>query len=145
MKRVLATLAALLGATSAAQAQVVPSFTSGTVTANTESKTTLVETIRTQEYSNGFTYVVTGANVQANDTGIPIPPITGNGTTSIATPTCPVGNGNLCYGTTYSVINQGQPFQLTETYNGPGIFRETEINRTTTQEAKVNSLSVFTQ
>lgn len=145
MKRVLATLAALLGATSAVQAQVVPSFTSGTVTTNTESKTTVVETIRTQEYSNGFTYVVTGTNVQANDTGIPIPSVTGNGTTSIATPTCPVGGGNLCYGTTYSVINQGQPFQLTETYMGPGIFRETEINRTTTQEAKVNSLSVFAQ
>ena len=145
MKRVLATLAALLGTTSAVQAQMVPNFTQGTVTTNTESKTTVVETIRTQEYSNGFTYVVTGTNVLANETGTPIPQVTGNGTTAIATPTCTVGGGNLCYGSTYSVINQGQPFQLTETYNGPGIFRETEVNRTTTQEAKVNSLSVFTQ
>jgi hypothetical protein len=145
LKRVLATLAALLGTTSAVQAQMVPNFTQGTVTTNTESKTTVVETIRTQEYSNGFTYVVTGTNVLANETGTPIPQVTGNGTTAIATPTCTVGGGNLCYGSTYSVINQGQPFQLTETYNGPGIFRETEVNRTTTQEAKVNSLSVFTQ
>ena len=145
MKRLLATLAALLGTTSAVQAQMVPNFTQGTVTTNTESKTTVVETIRTQEYSNGFTYVVTGTNVQANETGTPIPQVTGNGTTAIATSTCTPGSGNLCYGSTYSVINQGQPFQLTETYNGPGIFRETEINRTTTQEAKVNSLSVFTQ
>jgi hypothetical protein len=42
-------------------------------------------------------------------------------------------------------MNQGQPFQLTETYMGPGIFRETQIDRTTTQEAVSKSMSVFTQ
>ena len=145
MKRLLATVAALLGTTCAAQAQVVPNFTSGTVTSNTNSKTSVVETIKTQEYSNGYTYVVTGTNVRANDTGLAIPSVTGNGTTAIATPTCPSGGGNLCYGTTYSVMNAGQPFQLTETYNGPGIFRESLIQRTTTQQAETNTLSVFTQ
>ena len=124
---------------------MVPNFTSGTVTSNTKSTTSVVETIKTQEYANGYTYVVTGTNIRANDTGLALPPVTGNGTTAIATPTCTPGGGNLCYGTTYSVMNAGQPFQLTETYNGPGIFRESLIQRTTTQQAETNTLSVFTQ
>ena len=39
---------------------VTPSFTSGTITANTQSTTTVSEVIRQQDYSNGYTYVVTG-------------------------------------------------------------------------------------
>ncbi len=127
---------------------VVPNFTSGTITSETNSKTTVVETIRQQDYSNGYTYVVTGTNVQVNQTETPvpaIPPVPGNGTTAIATPACVPGSGNICYGSTFSVINPGQPFQLTETYLGPGIFRETAIDRTTTQESRTISTSVFTQ
>jgi len=127
---------------------VVPNFTSGTITSDTNSKTTVVETIRSQDYSNGYTYSVSGYNVQANETGLPVPTVpiaVGNGTTAVTTPTCMPNNGNLCYGSTYSVINQGHPFQLTETYMGPGIFRETQIDRTTTQETATKSMSVFVQ
>jgi hypothetical protein len=135
--------------TGAAQAiPVTPNFTSGTITSETNSKTTVVETIRQQDFSNGYTYVVTGTNVQVNQTDTPvpaIPPVPGNGTTAPATPTCIPSSGTICYGSTFSVINPGQPFQLTETYNGPGIFRETAIDRTTTQESRTISTSVFTQ
>lgn len=138
-----------IGSFSAANAvPVVPNFTSGTINNDTTTKTTVVESIRTQEYSNGYTYSVSGVNVQATNSGTPVPTVplvAGNGTTSIATPTCMPNNGTLCRGTTYSVMNQGQPFQLTETYMGPGIFRETQIDRTTTQEAVSKSMSVFTQ
>lgn len=129
---------------------VVPNFTSGTITSETNSTTRVVETIRQQDYSNGYTYVVTGTNVRANDTGLPVPdpaslPVPGNGTAAVATPVCAANTGNLCYGTSFSVINQGQPFQLTETYNGPGIFRETAIDRVTDQTTRTISTSVFTQ
>lgn len=129
---------------------VVPNFTSGTITADTTSTTKIVETIRQQDYSNGYTYVVTGTNVRANDTGLPVPspaslPVPGNGTAAVATPVCVANTGNICYGTSFSVINQGQPFQLTETYNGPGIFRETAIDRVTDQTTRTISTSVFTQ
>ena len=127
---------------------VVPNFTSGTITSETNTKTTVVEMIQSQEYSNGHTYSVSGMNVVANDTGLPVPTVpiaVGNGTTAVTTPTCMPNNGNLCYGTSYSVMNQGQPFQLTETYMGPGIFRETQIDRTTTQESAIKSMSVFVQ
>lgn len=149
MIRFLVLSTCLLGAAGSALAvPVVPNFQSGTITANTESTTTIVETIRQTDYSNGYTYVVTGTNVRANDSGVPVPtslPVAGNGTTSIATPPCVAGVGTLCYGTSYSVINAGQPFQLTETYTGPGIFRETAIDRTTTQTSVTTSTSVFTQ
>jgi len=127
---------------------VVPNFTSGTINSDTTTHTTVVETIRSQEYSNGYTYSVSGTNVQANDTGLPVPTVpisVGNGTTAVTTPTCMPNNGNLCYGTGYSVMNQGQPFQFTETYMGPGIFRETQIDRTTNQDTAIKSMSVFVQ
>ena len=128
---------------------VVPNFTSGTITSDTNTKTTIVETIRSQEYSNGYTYSVSGMNVQANDSNLPVPSVPiavpANGSASQATPTCTQNTGSLCYGTGYSVINQGQPFQLTETYMGPGIFRETQVDRVTTQDSSVKSMSVFVQ
>jgi hypothetical protein len=158
-------LISLASSTAGYAVPVVPNFTSGTITSDTTTKTTVVESIRSQDYSNGYTYTVSGVNVQASDSGIPVPGsagvgvdptsagtpvpsapiVVGHGTTSIASPTCSPNNRNLCYGTSYSVINQGQPFQLTETYMGPGIFRETQIDRTTTQESIVKSMSVFTQ
>ena len=148
-KRTIATVALCVATPLAGYAiPVVPNFTSGTITSDTNSKTTVVETIRSQEYSNGYTYSVSGMNVQANETGLPVPTVpiaVGNGTTAVTTPTCMPNNGNLCYGSTYSVINQGHPFQLTETYMGPGIFRETQIDRTTTQETATKSMSVFVQ
>ncbi len=147
MIRFFALAACVLGASSTAFAMpVTPSFTSGTITANTQSTTTVNEVIRQQDYSNGYTYVVTGVNVRANDTGAPVSlSYPGNGTTAIATPTCTAGVGNICYGTSYSVINPGAAFQLTETYTGPGIFRDTAIDRTTTQTSITTSTSVFTQ
>ncbi len=147
MFRSLTAGACVLGVAGAAiAAPVTPTFTSGTITATTQSTTTVNEVIRQQDYSNGYTYVVTGVNVRSNDTGAPIPvSVPGNGTTAIATPTCVPGVGTLCYGTSYSVINPGAAFQLTETYNGPGIFRETAIDRTTTQTSTTTSTSVFNQ
>ncbi|MCX5969471.1 MAG: hypothetical protein NTV57_17945 [Cyanobacteria bacterium] len=147
MIRSFALAACVLGAAGTAFAMpVTPSFTSGTITANTQSTTTVNEVIRQQDYSNGYTYVVTGVNVRANDTGAPVSlSYPGNGTTAIATPTCVAGVGNICYGTSYSVINPGAAFQLTETYTGPGIFRDTAIDRTTTQTSITTSTSVFTQ
>ena len=142
-----AAVAGVLGLAGSAYAMpVTPSFTSGTITANTQSTTTVSEVIRQQDYSNGYTYVVTGVNVRANDTGAPIPVANvGNGTTAISTPSCVPGVGNICYGTSYSVINPGAAFQLTESYIGPGIFRDTAIDRTTTQTSTTTSTSVFTQ
>ena len=98
---------------------VVPNFTRGMINATTETTTKIVETIRQVEYTTGTSYTVTGTNI--NIPGSPV------------------------YGQTYSIMNQGAPFQFSETYLGPGVAKETWIDRTTEQKSTTNSISVFTQ
>jgi hypothetical protein len=98
---------------------VVPNFTRGTITATTETSTKIVETIRQIEYTTGTSYTVTGTNIN-----IPAAPH---------------------QGASYTIMNQGAPFQFSETYLGPGVAKETWIDRTTEQKSTTNSISVFTQ
>jgi len=112
-------LAAGVICTPAYAEQVVPNFTRGTITATTETSTKIVETIRQIEYTTGTSYTVTGTNIN-------IP-------------------ANPAPGANYTVMTQGAPFQFSETYLGPGVAKETWIDRTTEQKSTTNSISVFTQ
>jgi hypothetical protein len=98
---------------------VVPNFTRGTINATTESTTKVIETIRQVEYATGTSYTVTGTNIN-------IP-------------------GTPQQGANYSIMNQGAPFQFSETYLGPGVAKETWIDRTTETQSTTTSISVFTQ
>ncbi len=106
-------------ASEAAAAPVTPSFTTGTVTAYTESTTTVNETIKQIDYQVGDQYSVSGTNI--NIPGNPTPQ------------------------TNYSITVQGAPFQFTESYFGPGLTRETFIERTTVIESATETMSVFSQ
>ena len=110
-------LGALHGA--AASAAVTPSFTTGTVTSHTESTTNVTESIHQIDYQTGWTYTVTGTNINIPD--------------------------NPALGMTYSQVVPGAPTQFSESYLGPGLSRETYIERTTTVDTVTDSLSVFTQ
>ena len=112
-------LAAGVICTPAYAESVVPNFTRGTINATTESTTRIVETIRQVEYSTGTSYTVSGTNI--NIPGTPSP------------------------GANYTIINQGAPFQFSETYLGTGIAKETWIDRTTETNSTTTSMSVFTQ
>jgi hypothetical protein len=110
----------LLGFCSPALAEsVVPNFTRGTINATTESTTKVIETIRQVEYTTGTSYTVTGTNI--NIPGVPQ------------------------QGANYSIMTQGAPFQFSETYLGPGVAKETWIDRTTETQSTTTSISVFTQ
>jgi len=98
---------------------VVPNFTRGTINATTQSTTRIVETIRQVEYSTGTSYTVSGTNIN-------IP-------------------GTPRQGASYTIMNQGAPFQFSETYLGTGIAKETWIDRTTETNSTTTSMSVFTQ
>ena len=98
---------------------VVPNFTRGTITSETKSHTEIVETIKQIEYTTGTSYTVTGTNI--NIPGTPKP------------------------GSNYTIMNPGEPFQFSETHLGPGVAKETWIERTTTTDSTTNSMSVFTQ
>ena len=100
-------------------APVTPNFTSGTITSETKTRTEVVETIKQIEYSTGTSYTVTGTNINIPDRPGP--------------------------GANYTIINQGAPFQFSETHLTPGIAKETWIDRKTTEDSVTNSTSVFTQ
>jgi hypothetical protein len=119
MKYLLAGLI-LLGFSSPTLANsVVPNFTRGTINATTESTTKIIESIRQVEYTTGESYTVTGTNI--NIPGTPAP------------------------GANYTIQTQGAPFQFSETYLGPGVAKETWIDRTTETQSTTTSISVFTQ
>ena len=99
--------------------QVVPNFTTGTVTSDTTTHTEVTEIIRQVEYMTGTSYTVTGTNINIPD--VPTP------------------------GAQYTLITPGEPFQFSETLLGPGISKETTIERTTITDSITNSISVFTQ
>ncbi len=119
MRHILAGLF-LLGFSCPALAEsVVPNFTRGTINATTESVTKVIETIRQVEYTTGTSYTVSGTNIN-------IP-------------------GTPQQGANYSIMVQGAPFQFSETYLGPGVAKETWIDRTTETQSTTTSISVFTQ
>ena len=113
-------LGLLLGMAHGAQAaSVVPNFTTGTVSSETTTRTEINEVIRMVEYSNATSYTVTGTNIN-----VPSDP---------------------CPDTEYTIVNQGLPFQFSETYMTPGISSVTDMTRTTVTESFTTSISVFTQ
>ena len=118
MRRILLLCALFLGCAAKAES-VVPNFTRGTVTSTTNTKTEFTESIRQIEYTTGSSYTVTGTNINIPSNPYP--------------------------GANYTIQTQGAPFQFSETILGPGVAKETWIERKTYQESVTNSLSVFTQ
>ena len=109
----------LLCFTLPAHGAVAPSFTTGTVTSRTESTTTVNETIKQVDFHTGRSYTSSGVNI-----------------------TIP---GRPGLDVQYRMTEQGAAFQFSETTLGPGISRETYIERTTVIESVTDSMSVFSQ
>ena len=123
---------------------VVPNFTQGTMTQTTETTSTVTETINSMDYSTGWTYSVSGSNVQHDGTSMT--PDTGtaqsntlNGVTSSWTG-LDVGNKP-----NWTITAAGDPFQFTEHYVAPGLQTHTIINRTQTIQSVTTSTSIFSQ
>ena len=53
----------LASARTAIAVPVVPNFTQGSMTSNTETTSTVSETINSMNYDTGYQYVVTGTNI----------------------------------------------------------------------------------
>ena len=52
---------------------VVPNFTQGSMTSNTETTSTVVETINSMNYNTGYEYVITGTNIEHDGATISAP------------------------------------------------------------------------
>ena len=121
---------------------VVPNFTQGSMTSNTETTSTVTETINSMSYDTGYQHVITGTNIQHDGSTISSPTTTGNSNTLNGVTSTWTGL-DLDNKPNFTVVNQGAPFQFTETYSGPGLKNHTIINRTTTIQSVTNTTSVF--
>ena len=137
---------ALASAKTATAVPVVPNFTQGSMTSNTTTTSTVVETINSMDYNTGWQYTVTGSGVVADGELTPTrsgsisnTQITLDGVTS-------TWNGmNLEQRQNFTMQTPGGAFQFTETYHGPGLSNHTIIQRETTIQSVTDTVSTFTQ
>ena len=123
---------------------VVPNFTQGSMTSHTETTSTVTETINSMDYATGWTYSVSGTNVQHDGTSLT--PDAGSAQTNTL-------NGVTSSWTGLDTANKpnwtqhtaGEAFQFTEHYVAPGLQTHTIINRTTTIQSFTDTTSIFSQ
>ena len=137
---------ALASAKTATAVPVVPNFTQGSMTSNTTTTSTVVETINSMDYNTGWQYTVTGSGVVADGELTP----TGSGSISSTQITLDgvtsTWNGlNLEQRPNFTMQTPGGAFQFTETYHGPGLSNHTIIQRETTIQSVTDTVSTFTQ
>ena len=132
----------LASARTAIAVPVVPNFTQGAMTSNTETTSTVTETINSMNYDTGYQYVITGTNIEMDTTSIsPTANITT--TNSIEGVTSTWTGLDLSTKPNFTIKSPGGSFQYTESYSGPGLKTQTIIQRTTTIESVTNTTSQF--
>ena len=133
--------------TSVSAVPVVPTFSTGTLNSRQETKTVVTETITSVDYRSGYEYVVSGHNIEPIGTNVISPKL-------IQTTPQTVDNINFTWTSVdvtpankpdWKMTNPGQAFSFTESLQNAGLSNITTINRTTTTESLVESVSVFTQ
>ena len=135
-------VSALANVQTAMSVPVVPNFTQGSMTSNTETTSTVSETINSMNYNTGYEYVITGTNIEHDGATISAPSTTGssntlNGVTSTWT------GLDLNNKPNFSITTPGADFQFVESYQGPGLSNHTIIQRTTTIQSVTNTTSTF--
>ena len=121
---------------------VVPNFTQGSMTSNTETTSTVTETINSMNYDTGYQYVITGTNIEHDGSTISAPSTTGNSNTLNGV-TSTWTNLDINNKPNFSITTPGADFQFVESYSGPGLQNHTIINRTTTIQSVTSTTSTF--
>ena len=132
----------LVSARTAVAVPVVPNFTQGSMTSNTETTSTVSETINSMNYNTGYEYVITGTNIQHDGDTISAPSTTGNSNTLNGV-TSTWTNLDLSNKPNFTMTTPGADFQFVESYSGPGLSNHTIIQRTTTIQSVTNTTSTF--
>ena len=133
---------ALANVPTAMSVPVVPNFTQGSMTSNTETTSTVAETINSMNYDTGYQYVITGTNIQHDGNTISSPSTTGNSNTLNGVTSTWTGL-DLNNKPNFTLTTPGEAFQFTESYSGPGLSNHTIIQRTTTIQSVTNTTSTF--
>ena len=133
---------ALANVQTAMAVPVVPNFTQGSMTSNTETTSTVSETINSMNYNTGYEYIITGTNIEHDGATISAPSTTGNSNTLNGV-TSTWTNLDLSNKPNFSITTPGANFQFVESYSGPGLSNHTIIQRTTTIQSVTNTTSTF--
>ena len=145
MKKVLVLLVGatvLASARTAVAVPVVPNFTQGSMTSNTETTSTVTEVINSMNYDTGYELVITGTNIQHDGNTISAPSTTGNSNTLNGVTSTWTGL-DLNNKPNFTLTTPGADFQFVEAYSGPGLSNHTIIQRTTTINSVTNTTSTF--
>ena len=121
---------------------VVPNFTQGSMTSNTETTSTVSETINSMNYNTGYEYVITGTNIEHDGATISAPSTTVNSNTLNGVTSTWTGL-DLNNKPNFTITTPGADFQFVESYQGPGLSNHTIIQRTTTIQSVTNTTSTF--
>ncbi len=126
---------------------VVPTFSTGTLNSRQETKTVVSETITSVDYQSGYQYVVTGHNIEPVNTKIISPKAVLNAPQTVDNITFTWTSIDVTAANKpdWKIKTAGNAFSFTETLSQPSLQNVTTINRTTTTESIVESVSVFTQ
>ena len=135
-------VSALANVQTAMSVPVVPNFTQGSMTSNTETTSTVTETINSMSYKTGYDYVISGTNIEHDGNTISAPSSTGNSNTLNGVTSTWTGL-DLEDKPNFTITNPGGAFQFTESYSGPGLSNHTIIQRETTINSVTNTTSVF--
>ena len=135
-------VSALANVPTAMSVPVVPNFTQGSMTSQTETTSTVTETINSMNYKTGYEYVITGTNVSHDGNTISAPNSTGNSNTLNGVTSTWTGL-DLDNKPNFTLTTPGDAFQFTESYTGPGLSNHTIIQRTTEIQSVTNTTSVF--
>ena len=135
-------VSALANVQTAMSVPVVPNFTQGSMTSNTETTSTVTETINSMSYKTGYDYVISGTNIEHDGNTISAPSSTGNSNTLNGVTSTWTGL-DLDNKPNFTLTTPGQAFQFTENYSGPGLSNHTIIQRETTIQSVTNTTSVF--
>ena len=135
-------VSALANVQTAMSVPVVPNFTQGSMTSNTETTSTVSETINSMNYNTGYEYVITGTNIEHDGDTISAPSTTGNSNTLNGVTSTWTGL-DLNNKPNFTLTTPGADFQFVESYSGPGLSNHTIIQRTTTIQSVTNTTSTF--
>ena len=128
-----------------ANANIVPSFTTGTMSSTTNTTTTISETITSKDYKTGYEYTVTGTGIKHD--GGSMSPDAVQVTGTVGGQSYKWTGADMTDKPNWTMTNptSGNAFQFTETYHGPGLQNVTSITRDITTESVTTTTSVFSQ
>ena len=123
---------------------VIPNFQQGVLQQRVETKSTILEDIKSYDIRNGYEMTIGGTNVESSTGNI-----TPEGWTKVNTTINGVGttyvSPNLETKPSFQIVDQGASFSYFVTLETPGISNFTHITRETTIESITDSTSTFSQ